>query len=69
MLFRKMITRSCEYCVNGSKVDEVQVLCAKKGLLSQTDGCRKFRYDPLKRIPLRRKAVDFSKYEHEDFSL
>ncbi len=69
MLFRKKITRSCEYCLYGSKLDEAQLLCAKKGLLSQPDGCRKFKYDPLKRIPPRKKAVDFSKYAQEDFSL
>ena len=69
MLFRKKITHSCEYCLYGSRIQDAQVLCAKKGLRIETAGCRKFKYDPLKRIPVRKKAVDFSKYDSEDFSL
>lgn len=69
VLFRKKITRSCAYCLYGSKLDENAALCVKKGLCTQQDGCRKFKYDPLKRIPVRRRAMDFSKYSQEDFSL
>ena len=29
----------------------------------------RFRYDPCKRIPCKAKAMDFSKYDSEDFSL
>ncbi len=39
----------------------------QKGLLEGDCACRRFHYDPLKRIPPRRKAVDFSKYVQEDF--
>lgn len=46
-----------------------QILCAKKGLKTVDDQCRKFKYDPCKRIPPKPKAVDFSKYDNEDFSL
>ena len=28
-----------------------------------------FRYDPLKRTPVKAKALDFSKYSEEDFTL
>jgi hypothetical protein len=34
-----------------------------------TEGCRKFRYDPCKRIPSKPKALDFRKYDEHDFSL
>lgn len=69
MLFRKKIMRSCQYCTHGAKVDSEQVVCAKRGLVRAAGACRRFRYDPLKRIPPRKKAVDFSKYDQEDFSL
>lgn len=69
MLFRKKIEHSCAYCVHGAHLEEGQVLCAKKGLKSTQDSCRKFRYDPCKRIPGKMKAPDFSKYDTEDFSL
>ncbi len=69
MLFRKKIVGSCEYCAHGTKISEGQFLCAKKGLILMEARCRKFRYDPFKRTPPRFKAVDFSKYKSEDFSL
>lgn len=69
MLFRKKIARSCAYCAHGAALEDGQVLCAKKGLRSVDGKCRKFRYDPCKRIPAKAKAMDFSKYENEDYSL
>lgn len=69
MLFRKKIARSCSYCVYGTKIDDEQVLCVRKGVVSVDGKCRKFNYDPCKRIPVKPKAVDFTKYDEEDFSL
>ncbi len=69
MLFRKKITRSCTYCEHSVKLDAETVLCTKKGVRPIDSACRKFRYDPCKRIPLKAKAPDFSKYDQEDFSL
>ena len=52
-------------------VEEGQVLCARKGIIQPLEGgkCFWFRYDPCKRIPCKAKALDFSKYDEEDFSL
>ncbi len=69
MLFRKKIERSCAYCLYGTHLEDVQILCAKKGMRTIDDKCCKFKYDPCKRIPRKAKALDFSKYEQEDFSL
>lgn len=69
MLFRKKIQKSCEYCTNGTLLDNGQVLCVKRGLTNNVEKCRKFRYDPFKRIPRKPKAIDFSQYNEEDFSL
>lgn len=69
MLFRKKIERSCSYCVHSAKLDEEQVLCTKKGVQPMDGKCLRFRYDPYKRIPKKAKALDFSKYDKEDFSL
>lgn len=69
MLFRKKIERACGYCVYGANIGDEQILCSKKGLRSADSQCRKFRYDPCKRIPLKARALDFSKYDKEDFSL
>ncbi len=69
MLFRKKIERSCSYCAYGTQIQDGQVLCTKKGVVSAQGKCRKFSYDPCKRIPPRPKAMDFSKYDQQDFSL
>ena len=69
MLFRKKIERSCAYCVHGAHLENGQILCAKKGMKTIDDQCRKFKYDPCKRIPSKPKALDFSKYDEYDFSL
>ena len=69
MLFRKTIERSCSYCTRSTKLNEEQVLCSKKGIMTCNGQCRWFRYDPCKRIPCKTKALDFSKYDEQDFSL
>ena len=69
MLFRKKMPKSCSYCAHGTKVNEDQVLCMKKGVVSIEGKCRKFSYDPCKRIPARPKMPDFSQYNEEDFKL
>lgn len=69
MLFRKKIQKSCSYCTYGAKIDNDMVLCSKKGMRDACSKCRKFVYDPCKRIPLKAKTMDFSKYDNEDFSL
>lgn len=69
MLFRKKVERSCVYCQYGTVLDEAQVLCTKKGVVSPEKACRKFTYDPLKRVPQKAKTLDFRKYDEEDFSL
>ena len=69
MLFRKNHPKSCEYCANGVKLDGENVLCAKRGITSVRTKCRKFIYDPCKRVPIKAKGLDFAKYNEEDFSL
>ena len=69
MLFRKKMERYCAYCVYSGKISDDQMICRKFGVVPTTHHCRRFRYDPLKRVPSRPKAQDFSKYEEKDFSL
>lgn len=69
MLFRKHIERSCAYCENGTMLEEGQILCSKKGIRLSENKCWRFRYDPCKRIPPKAKALDFSKYDKQDYSL
>jgi len=69
MLFRKKIERACAYCLHGAQLEDDQILCAKHGLRALDDKCWRFQYDPCKRIPAKARALDFSKYAEEDFSL
>lgn len=69
MLFRKKMPRSCCYCSYGTKLENNQVLCIKCGVVSDSYACRKFVYDPCKRLPLKEKPLDFQKYSEEDFKL
>ena len=41
----------------------------KYGVVQRKEKCRKFRYDPCKRIPSKPKPLDFQKYDEHDFSL
>lgn len=69
-MFRKKVEGQCGYCLYATAATAESVSCAKKKRQMPADGhCRRFQYDPLKRIPAKPKALDFSKYEEYDFSL
>lgn len=69
MLFRKKQPKTCSCCVHSTILDDGLILCTKKGIRSTDEGCRKFSYDPCKRIPVKPKAPDFQKFTNEDFTL
>ena len=65
---KKDVTPSCSYCVHGRLApDKSSVLCMKKGVVDIEYSCSKFRYDPLKRKPMRPRAIE--KFEESDFAL
>lgn len=53
MLFRKNIDPRCAYCAKGSRINDEQVVCVKRGVVPASDHCGAFSYDPLKRVPPR----------------
>lgn len=69
MLFRKRIEKNCSYCRYGTSLEDSFVLCTKRGVVMAGGKCRKFVYDPIKRIPGKTKALDFEKYNEVDYSL
>lgn len=69
MLFRKKMPKSCIYCAHGTKISDEQILCVKKGVVHADGKCRKFLYDPCKRVPIKQKVLDFSKFDSNDYSL
>ena len=69
MLFRKRTPRECVTCLYSTALSDHQMLSSKYGVVSDSYGCRKYRYDPCKRIPPCMKAPDFEKFKDEDFRL
>ena len=69
MLFRKKMPKACRYCAHSAVCDEEMILCKKRGSVPPDGKCRRFRYDPLKRVPIRPKSPNSQKFEGEDFSL
>ena len=59
----------CIYCKNGTlTADGKKILCTKVGILDTDACCKKFRYDPLKRVP-EKPAPVLSGFTPEDFEL
>ena len=44
-----------------------ECLCDKYGIVSSVTNCRKFKYEPLKRVPSR--TPNLPEYEAADFNL
>lgn len=66
--FDKNVPCSCEYCVYGERSPYTNdILCKKQGITQLRDSCRKYKYDPLKREPMKAKIAD--NYTSDDFKL
>lgn len=57
---------ACAYCRYGIRKGDV-VLCEYNGVVDTTYKCRKFRYDPIKRVPM--SVPPLPDYSEEDFSI
>ena len=68
-LFRRNMEKRCVYCAHGCAIGETQVACVYKGVMDAADHCRRFSYDPLKRVPPRPAALKTEKYSAEEFKL
>lgn len=69
-MFRQKVEPACSYCAHGFEVTEEFINCTKKKkMMDRDEKCIHFQYDPLKRVPAKQKALDFSKYEEYDYSL
>ncbi|MCI8303117.1 MAG: hypothetical protein HFF52_00645 [Lawsonibacter sp.] len=68
-LFQTSIEPRCTYCARGRELDQDQVVCPRKGVMSAGSHCGAFRYDPLKRVPPRPAKLVLSNLSDEDFKL
>ncbi len=69
MLFRKKMEPRCAYCDKGTRINETEVACVKRGIVSVANSCGSFRYDPLKRVPPRPARLKTGELKREDFEL
>ena len=65
--FGKNIEPSCEYCTHSIKKDE-QITCSVN-IQDTAAGCKKYSYNPLKRIPKTAPLIKKGNYNDKDFSL
>ncbi len=62
------IAPRCAYCRFGTAVAEGgTVLCTRHGVRDSSASCKKFRYDPLKRVP--RQPPEMLAFSENEFSL
>lgn len=46
------IPRMCQFCENATAIsDDENILCSKHGIVNKAFRCKKYAYDPLKRVP------------------
>ena len=56
--FGNNINPSCSYCQFGDLSKEGgQVVCEKSGMMKPDDSCKKWIYDPIKRIPKKQRSI------------
>lgn len=67
-VFNKKISHCCEYCANAQISSALNLIfCKIKGPVSSQDSCRKYKYDPLKRVP--HTEAKLPEYTADDFKL
>jgi hypothetical protein len=70
MLFSKNMEPRCEYCRHGVTFDGDELIgCKHHGVMRADDKCRRFTYDPLKRVPDPPRVFKAQEFDKEDFEL
>ncbi len=69
-LYGNRIEPACAYCRHGKRTaDGRAILCLRKGVVPLYHRCRRYEYDPLRRIPSVRPAAPPTTYTEDDFRL
>ena len=70
MLFSKKMEPRCEYCRWAVPFEDEDVVgCKHRGVMKVQDKCRRFAYDPLKRVPEPPTTFKSQEFNKEDFEL
>lgn len=70
MIYSKDINKICALCQKAKRQNDKEMLCTQnnKTVAQNTEGCKHFSYDILKR-PVRRQRRLKTNFNKEDFSL
>jgi len=67
-LFSNSIEPACRHCIYGHLSNsEKKILCVRWGVVEPEFRCKKYQYDPLKRVPMR--TPPLPEFEKDDFDL
>jgi hypothetical protein len=67
-LFARGAYRACRNCAHGRLLnDGGHVVCVHRGVVDADSSCRRYSYDPLKRVP--RRPPKLPKLSDDDFRL
>lgn len=67
-LFRPDIPSACAYCSKGRTCPGTDlILCRFLGVMEPDGFCKRFEYDPLKRVP--RRAPPLTSHDPDEFKL
>ena len=70
MIYRECENPKCFFCAySASLAATTDMICSKAGIVCEDGLCKKFRYDPQKRIPKRAPKLNTGKYNPKDFIL
>lgn len=68
MMKEKSYSDKCEICLRGRPApDGKHLLCFRKGVVEPDFHCRGFKYDPLKRKPVR--PAPMTEHTRDEFAL
>lgn len=66
-LFGNNIKPACKYCALGTAASGDTITCSKFGEVKSYDSCKKYVYNPLKRIPKKELQLANSAVNDIDF--
>ncbi|GHV08024.1 hypothetical protein FACS1894217_09820 [Clostridia bacterium] len=67
-LFRKDVDPRCAYCASGKPMGGGEVGCTRRGIVKEYFHCKKFNYDPLRRVPPKPPTLG-KNYSENDFAI
>ena len=70
MIYRECETPKCFFCAYSAQLAATEdMICSKAGIVHENSVCKKFRYDPQKRVPKRTPKLNTEKFSAKDFAL